>query len=75
MVWSGHHHSYQRTCPVFNEKCVDDGLVQVVFGNSGARLYDNLVNRSFIEVRNTARHFESKTCCCSPNTRVLGTFG
>ena len=50
MVWSGHHHSSQRTCPVYKERCVDGGLVQIIFGNSGARLYRNLVKEPFIEV-------------------------
>ena len=24
----GHYHSYQRTCPVYQNSCVDDGLVR-----------------------------------------------
>jgi len=56
MLWSGHHHSYQRTCPVHKEKCEvgeETGEpmapVQLIFGNAGARLYHNLVWRDFIE--------------------------
>ncbi|CAD7699099.1 unnamed protein product [Ostreobium quekettii] len=44
----GHHHSYQRTCPMYNGSCVgfDDmgqalGPVHIVAGNAGAPLYMN----------------------------------
>lgn len=43
MTWHGHHHSYQRSCPVYNETCVgyDEqgvarGTVHLVIGNAGA---------------------------------------
>ena len=45
MTWSGHHHSYQRTCPVIRGECVGDGVkapVHVVLGHAGACLTDNL---------------------------------
>lgn len=32
MTWHGHHHSYQRTCPVINSKCQgydSDGAAKV----------------------------------------------
>jgi hypothetical protein len=34
----GHYHSYQRTCPVYQNKCVDDGLVHITVGSAGAWL-------------------------------------
>jgi len=40
-LW-GHHHSYQRTCPVYEEKCVDHGVVHVVIGMAGMGLSQNL---------------------------------
>lgn len=60
MVWSGHHHSYQRTCPVYKETCVPvdrqtgeaSAPVQIIFGNAGAHLYSTLMPRPFIEVMN-----------------------
>jgi hypothetical protein len=44
VLW-GHHHSYQRTCPVFNQTCVDPNTkapVHLVIGNAGAGLSQNL---------------------------------
>ncbi|KDD74393.1 hypothetical protein H632_c1346p1 [Helicosporidium sp. ATCC 50920] len=51
---SGHHHSYQRSCPVFQGVCQEPkgaaeadakrrrhGTVHVCFGNGGAELYHN----------------------------------
>lgn len=59
MIWSGHHHSYQRSCPVYKKECVgydENGaakaMVHVVFGNAGATIYTNLVPVDFIEVIN-----------------------
>lgn len=47
----GHHHTYQRTCPVVNETCVGLGSgghalgpVHVVMGNGGAPLSMNIQN-------------------------------
>mmetsp|Transcript_26347 Transcript_26347/g.62598 ORF Transcript_26347/g.62598 Transcript_26347/m.62598 type:complete len:255 (-) Transcript_26347:296-1060(-) len=44
-VWTGHHHSYQRTCPVYKSKCVESGgsggyaaPVYLVAGHAGANL-------------------------------------
>ncbi|RHY82492.1 hypothetical protein DYB35_001464 [Aphanomyces astaci] len=34
----GHQHSYERSCPVFNGKCVDEGTVHIVAGSAGAEL-------------------------------------
>ena len=36
-VWA-HYHSYERTCKVYKEKCVDDGIVHIVVGSAGAGL-------------------------------------
>lgn len=45
MTWHGHHHSYQRTCPVYKEECLPDnadgtaaGPVHLVIGHAGAGL-------------------------------------
>ncbi|RHY40489.1 hypothetical protein DYB30_008486 [Aphanomyces astaci] len=34
----GHQHSYERSCPVFNGMCVDEGTVHIVAGSAGAEL-------------------------------------
>jgi hypothetical protein len=48
MTWVGHHHSYQRTCSVFNETCLEpngDGSLRapmhIVMGNAGASFSNN----------------------------------
>jgi hypothetical protein len=33
-----HRHSYERSCPIFQKKCVDDGIVQVLIGMAGQSL-------------------------------------
>ena len=38
-LW-GHNHSYQRTCPVYNETCTTDGVTHVVIGMGGAHPSD-----------------------------------
>ncbi len=38
----GHHHSYQRTCPVNEEQCVKDGTVHIVVGAAGQGLSLNV---------------------------------
>jgi len=42
MAWWGHHHSYQRSCPVYNLTCVSDGTVHVVIGMAGMGLSQNI---------------------------------
>lgn len=39
-LW-GHHHSYQRTCPIISSNCVTDGPVHVVVGTAGYELTKN----------------------------------
>lgn len=58
----GHHHSYQRTCPVLDGKCQgydDDGApkapIHMVIGNAGAVLCLN-VHREQPKVRLPRRH-------------------
>ena len=34
----GHHHTYQRTCPVYKSVCTDDGLIHVIIGMAGREL-------------------------------------
>jgi len=43
----GHHHSYQRTCPVNNEKCVADGQAPIHFdvGNAGFGMSTNILKQ------------------------------
>jgi len=38
-IW-GHQHSYERTCPVYKQKCVPDGITHIVVGTAGAELED-----------------------------------
>lgn len=38
LVLSGHHHSWQRTCPLFYGVCDESGVTYVVTGNAGAGL-------------------------------------
>lgn len=41
-MFTGHHHSYQRTCPVYNETCVDNGITYIVTGAAGADFSTNI---------------------------------
>lgn len=44
VMLAGHHHSYQRTCPVLGGECQAGrarGTVHVCVGNAGAAFYDN----------------------------------
>ena len=43
-LW-GHHHSYQRTCAVYQQKCRSDGHapVHVVIGMAGRELATDLI--------------------------------
>lgn len=52
LTWHGHHHSYQRTCPVYREQCMgyrEDGTarapVHMVIGHAGAGLCYNIQPR------------------------------
>jgi len=58
LTWHGHHHSYQRTCPVYRQKCLgysNDGVarapVHMVIGHAGAELSYNIhtVQPSYFE--------------------------
>ena len=48
IVYSGHVHAYQRSCPVNNKVCQNDGegIVHVTSGDGGASLYTKWVNPS-----------------------------
>ena len=37
----GHYHSYQRTCAVYNQSCVEDGIVHIVVGTAGFGIDDS----------------------------------
>ena len=45
LAFWGHHHSYQRTCPVAKKVCQDDGTapVHVVIGMAGQSLSRNIL--------------------------------
>jgi hypothetical protein len=36
-IW-GHYHSYERTCPVYKQHCVENGTIHAVIGMAGASL-------------------------------------
>ncbi|OQS04539.1 calcineurin-like phosphoesterase [Thraustotheca clavata] len=38
LVLTGHQHSYERSCPVYQGKCVENGTVHMVVGSAGAEL-------------------------------------
>ena len=40
-LW-GHHHSYQRTCHVYKEKCTENAPLHLVIGMAGQGLSQNL---------------------------------
>ena len=40
-LW-GHHHSYQRTCPVAEKVCTEKGITHVVIGMGGQGLSTNI---------------------------------
>ena len=40
-LW-GHHHSYQRTCPVAEKMCTEKGVTHVVIGMGGQGLSTNI---------------------------------
>lgn len=33
-LWA-HYHSYERTCKVYKEKCINDGIVHIMVGSAG----------------------------------------
>jgi hypothetical protein len=41
VLW-GHHHSYQRTCPVYRKECVQGAPVHVVIGMAGQSLSQDI---------------------------------
>jgi hypothetical protein len=38
----GHHHSYQRTCPVYQEHCTEGATTHIVIGMAGKELSKNV---------------------------------
>ena len=41
-MWA-HHHSYQRTCAVYREECVDGAPIHTVIGMGGRELSTDLI--------------------------------
>jgi hypothetical protein len=41
VLW-GHHHLYHRSCPVYQEVCLDHGTVHVLVAMGGHDLSDNV---------------------------------
>jgi len=71
-LW-GHNHSYQRTCPVYNEQCTSGSTTHVVIGMAGMSLthglepktpswsvYNNDREYGFTVIRTTETKLEMK---------------
>ena len=56
LTLTGHHHSYQRTCPVINGECVARGPVHIVAGNAGAGLSGTSGRRSALFAAIVSEH-------------------
>lgn len=41
IVLGAHNHSYQRTCPVYKNKCTKGGIVHALIGMAGMNLSEN----------------------------------
>jgi hypothetical protein len=39
VVFNGHDHHYERTCPILNGACAAGGVVYYITGGAGASLY------------------------------------
>ena len=52
---SGHIHSYERTCPVYQGACVDDGMANIVVGSGGTNVEDSGMWKF-----DWSKHFEDK---------------
>jgi hypothetical protein len=42
LAFWGHHHSYQKTCSLYQEQCIQNGTTHVVVGAAGAGLSTNI---------------------------------
>eukprot|EP01123_Difflugia_compressa_P012086 TRINITY_DN5046_c1_g2_i3.p1 TRINITY_DN5046_c1_g2~~TRINITY_DN5046_c1_g2_i3.p1 ORF type:complete len:556 (-),score=91.44 TRINITY_DN5046_c1_g2_i3:58-1725(-) len=40
LVLGGHYHNYERTCPLYKEKCIKKGPIHVVAGTAGTEIGD-----------------------------------
>ena len=38
VFWTGHYHAYERTCPLYRQKCQQDGITHIMTGMAGASL-------------------------------------
>jgi hypothetical protein len=58
LVMSGHLHSSQRTCAVFNYSCSDAAPVYIISGSSGAMLEPSSVN----DPTNLVQFYNDRSC-------------
>lgn len=73
IVFSGHEHHYERSCPIIADTCADGGVVYIVTGGGGARLYDFGGNSSVSLVAKKAHHFlHVEVAQCILKARVIG---
>lgn len=73
IVFSGHEHHYERTCPILADTCVETGVVYIVTGGGGARLYDFGNNSSVTRIAKKAHHFlQVEVASCVLKARAIG---
>jgi len=46
VIFWGHHHSYQRTCPVYNMTCTEGAPIHIVTGAAGAHFSTNIEQKN-----------------------------
>jgi hypothetical protein len=56
LVFNGHDHLYERTCPILDDACEEGGVVYYVTGGGGASLY-NAGNEWFTAFSRRTHHF------------------
>jgi len=45
VVFAGHYHQYERTCPVYNEKCTEGAPVHIVVGTAGVEIENDWMDK------------------------------
>ena len=56
LAFWGHHHTYQRMCPIVNNQCTDGATTHVIIGMAGRSLLHNL--RCVIDREVTHSHLQ-----------------